>query len=315
MVYSDYGASVEYSDRVASMAGTLQADRAGENATAAAKYASQLADSNDYNDKIKTILNPITDQFVRSAVESVHDTLGKGLRMGLNRAKGMADKASKALQEKTESSLGKFQNPLFDKQAIDDTVKQKASSVADDLQSRAGSVTRDITNKLPTEAGEFSDASRASNYLQGQEQLDKVSDDGRGPTSQEPTPQADTTAPEKSAGEDLFKEPDAPETVQDSSQLGQDAGKDVEKDAEDTLKKAAENTAKKDAEEGGLDTATTLAEGGAEAEGGLNPIADIAAVGLAIGSLFAEKKLEKKAPVEAAAPEPNVSQASIVRGI
>ena len=89
----------------------------------------------------------------------------------------------------------------------------------------------------------------------------------------------------------------------------------MEKDAEDTLKKAAENTAKKDAEEGGLDTATTLAEGGAEAEGGLNPIADIAAVGLAIGSLFAEKKLEKKAPVEAAAPEPNVSQASIVRGI
>ena len=308
MVYSDYGASNEYSDRVAAAAGALQNDTAADAASAAGKFANQLKDTDNYNDKIKTILNPITDQFVRSAVESVHDTLGKGVQMGLNRAKSMAGKASKALQENTESTLGKFQNPLFDKTVVDNNVKQQASNLGDDLQSRAGSITRDLTGNPPTEPGEFSDAGRAARFMGGEEQIDKVNDaGGKGPTTQEETPQEDTTAPEKSAGEDLFKEPDPLENITDSSQLGQDAGKDLEKAATDTLKKGAEDA--------GLDAAAGTAEGAAAAEGGLNPIADIAAVGLAVGSLFAEKKLEKKAPTEAAPVVPNQVQASVVQGI
>tara|TARA_R110002153_G_scaffold127046_3_gene274583 strand:- start:1075 stop:2001 length:927 start_codon:yes stop_codon:yes gene_type:complete len=308
MVYSDYGASNEYSDRVAAAAGALQNDTAADAASAAGKFANQLKDTDNYNDKIKTILNPITDQFVRSAVESVHDTLGKGVQMGLNRAKSMAGKASKALQQNTESTLGKFQNPLFDKTVVDNNVKQQASNLGDDLQSRAGSITRDLTGNTPTEPGEFSDAGRAARFMGGEEQIDKVNDaGGKGPTTQEETPQEDTTAPEKSAGEDLFKEPDPLENITDSSQLGQDAGKDLEKAATDTLKKGAEDA--------GLDAAAGTAEGAAAAEGGLNPIADIAAVGLAVGSLFAEKKLEKKAPTEAAPVVPNQVQASVVQGI
>tara|TARA_R110002012_G_scaffold13176_6_gene57099 strand:+ start:378 stop:1328 length:951 start_codon:yes stop_codon:yes gene_type:complete len=316
MVYSDYGASAEYGDRVAQMAGSLQGEQIQAAGASARKYADQLKDSTDYNDKIKTILNPITDQFVRSAVESVHSTIGKGLQMGLNRAQGMASKASKALEDKAESTLGKFQNPLFDKQVVDTNVKKAASSVADDLQSRAGSLTRDITGNTPTEAGEFSDAARAARFMGGEEQIDKVADPaGKGPTTQEETPQEDTSAPEKSAGEDLFKEPDPLENVKDSSQLGQDVGEDAGKAAEDTLKQAAEGGLKKAAEDTGLDAAAGAAEGAAAGEGGLNPIADIAAVGLAVGSLFAEKKLEKKAPDEAAPAPSAVSQASLVRGI
>ncbi len=316
MVYSDYGASSEYGDRVAQMAGALQGEDIQAAGSAARKYADQLKDSSEYNDKIKTILNPITDQFVRSAVESVHSTIGKGLQMGLNRAQGMAGKASKALEDKVESTLGKFQNPLFDKQLVDTNVKKAASSVADDLQSRAGSLTRDITNKLPTEAGQFSDAARAARFMGGEEQIDKVADPaGKGPTTQEDTPKADTSAPEKSAGEDLFKEPDPLENVKDSSQLGQEAGEDAGKAAEDTLKQAAEGGLKKGAEDAGLDAAAGAAEGAAGAEGGLNPVADIAAVGLAVGSLFAEKKLEKKAPEEVGPAPSAVSQASLVRGI
>ncbi len=307
MVYSDFGASNEYSDRVAAAAGALQNDTAADAASAAGKFANQLKDTNNYNDKIKTILNPITDQFVRSAVESVHDTLGKGVQMGLNRAKSMAGKAAKALEQNTESTIGKIQNPLFDKTVVDNNVKQQASNLGDDLQSRAGSITRDLTGNTPTEAGEFSDAGRAARFMGGEEQIDKVSDAGKGPTIQEDTPQADTSAPEKSAGEDLFKEPDPLENITDSSQLGQDAGKDLEKAATDTLKKGAEDA--------GLDAAAGTAEGAAAAEGGLNPIADIAAVGLAVGSLFAEKKLEKKAPTEAAPVVPNQVQASVVQGI
>jgi len=316
MVYSDYGASTEYGDRVAQMAGALQGEDIQAAGSAARKYADQLKDSSEYNDKIKTILNPITDQFVRSAVESVHSTIGKGLQMGLNRAQGMADKASKALEDKVESTLGKFQNPLFDKQLVDTNVKKAASSVADDLQSRAGSLTRDITGNTPTEAGQFSDAARAARFMGGEEQIDKVADPaGKGPTTQEDIPQADTTAPEKSAGEDLFKEPDPLENVKDSSQLGQEAGEDAGKAAEDTLKQAAEGGLKKGAEDAGLDAAAGAAEGAAGAEGGLNPVADIAAVGLAVGSLFAEKKLEKKAPEEVGPAPSAVSQASLVRGI
>jgi len=307
MVYSDYGASNEYSDRVAAAAGALQNDTAADAASAAGKFANQLKDTDNYNDKIKTILNPITDQFVRSAVESVHDTLGKGVQMGLNRAKSMAGKAAKALEQNTESTLGKSQNPLFDKTIVDNNVKQQASNLGDDLQSRAGSITRDLTGNTPTEAGEFSDAGRAARFMGGEEQIDKVSDAGKGPTIQEDTPQADTSAPEKSAGEDLFKEPDPLENITDSSQLGQDAGKDLEKAATDTLKKGAEDA--------GLDAAAGTAESAAAAEGGLNPIADVAAVGLAVGSLFAEKKLEKKAPTEAAPVVPNQVQASVVQGI
>ncbi len=307
MVYSDFGASNEYSDRVAAAAGAVQNDTAADAARAAGKFANQLKDTNNYNDKIKTILNPITDQFVRSAVESVHDTLGKGVQMGLNRAKSMAGKAAKALEQNTESTIGKIQNPLFDKTVVDNNVKQQASNLGDDLQSRAGSITRDLTGNTPTEAGEFSDAGRAARFMGGEEQIDKVSDAGKGPTIQEDTPQADTSAPEKSAGEDLFKEPDPLENITDSSQLGQDAGKDLEKAATDTLKKGAEDA--------GLDAAAGTAEGAAAAEGGLNPIADIAAVGLAVGSLFAEKKLEKKAPTEAAPVVPNQVQASVVQGI
>ena len=315
MVYSDYGASTEYGDRVAQMAGSLQGEQIQAAGASARKYADQLKDSTDYNDKIKTILNPITDQFVRSAVESVHSTLGKGLQMGLNRAQGMAGKASKALEDKAESTLGKFQNPLFDKQVVDTNVKKAASSVADDLQSRAGSLTRDITGNTPSEAGEFSDAARAARFMGG-EQIDNVADPaGKGPTTQEDTPQEDTSAPEKSAGEDLFKEPDPLENVKDSSQLGQDVGEDAGKAAEDTLKQAAEGGLKKAAEDTGLDAAAGAAEGAAAGEGGLNPLADIAAVGLAVGSLFAEKKLEKKAPDEAAPAPSAVSQASLVRGI
>ena len=315
MVYSDYGASTEYGDRVAQMAGSLQGEQIQAAGASARKYADQLKDSTDYNDKIKTILNPITDQFVRSAVESVHSTIGKGLQMGLNRAQGMAGKASKALEDKAESTLGKFQNPLFDKQVVDTNVKKAASSVADDLQSRAGSLTRDITGNTPSEAGEFSDAARAARFMGG-EQIDNVADPaGKGPTTQEDTPQEDTSAPEKSAGEDLFKEPDPLENVKDSSQLGQDVGEDAGKAAEDTLKQAAEGGLKKAAEDTGLDAAAGAAEGAAAGEGGLNPLADIAAVGLAVGSLFAEKKLEKKAPDEAAPAPSAVSQASLVRGI
>tara|TARA_R110002033_G_scaffold88482_1_gene138521 strand:+ start:221 stop:1171 length:951 start_codon:yes stop_codon:yes gene_type:complete len=316
MVYSDYGASTEYGDRVAQMAGSLQSENIQAAGAAASKYADQLKDADNYNDKIKTILNPITDQFVRSAVESVHDTLGKGVQMGLNRAKGMASKASKALEEKTESTLGKFQNPLFDKTVVDNNVKKATTDIGDDLQSRAGSLTRDITGNTPTEAGEFSDAGRAARFMGGEEQIDNVTDPaGKGPTTQEDTPQEDTSAPEKSAGEDLFKEPDPLENVKDSSQLGQDAGEDAGKAAEDTLKQAAEGGLKKGAEDAGLDAAAGAAEGAAAGEGGLNPIADIAAVGLAVGSLFAEKKLEKKAPVDVAPEAQNVAQASEVRGI
>jgi len=315
MVYSDYGASAEYGDRVAQMAGALQSEDSQQAGLSALNYANQLKDTSDYNDKIKTILNPITDQFVRSAVESVHNTLGKGVQMGLNRAKGMASKAAKALEQKSESTLGKLQNPLFDKTIVDNNVKQQATNLGQDLQSKAGSVTRDITGNTPTQGGEFGDAGRAARYMGGEEQIDKVSDDGTGPTSQEETPQADTSAPEKSAGEDLFKEPDPIDKVTDSSQLGQDVGKDVEKDAEDGLKQAAEGGLKKGAEDAGLDAAAGAAEGAAGAEGGLNPVADIAAVGLAIGSLFAEKKLEKKPQEEAAPPTQGVSQASVVQGI
>ena len=263
MVYSDYGASTEYGDRVAQMAGSLQGEQIQAAGASARKYADQLKDSTDYNDKIKTILNPITDQFVRSAVESVHSTIGKGLQMGLNRAQGMAGKASKALEDKAESTLGKFQNPLFDKQVVDTNVKKAASSVADDLQSRAGSLTRDITGNTPSEAGEFSDAARAARFMGG-EQIDNVADPaGKGPTTQEDTPQEDTSAPEKSAGEDLFKEPDPLENVKDSSQLGQDVGEDAGKAAEDTLKQAAEGGLKKAAEDTGLDAAAGAAEGAA----------------------------------------------------
>ena len=341
MAYQDTAGDASYEAKAAAYAGGLQ-----ESADSANDFANKLRDTTDYNDKVKALIQPIGDEAERQIVASVHSSLTRGFKSGLNRVSGGAAKSA-------EEAASNIQNKAFKAgQQVVSGVKQKATTVAQDLQNRTGSITRQELPRPQTGTGQFSDEKTSQRFLNGEDRPDPSGAGKGGGQAEEALgrdeklPTIDTQKPADSAADDLFKdndndirpapaqaappqagapEPSAPapapepapapsapppiEPVADPQAAGQAAG-----DAGKAAESAGEQAAKDGLKEG---ESTLEKVGETEAAGGgpEDPLADVAAAGIALASVFGQKALEKKAPTEAPPTIVTGSQASFVRGL
>lgn len=267
---------------------------------------------NKYNDNVKSIVQPIADEYIRQATESTVGGVRKGIRLGIGKIKTTAEsglrKVTNLGRTETPSDIGQLNNDFELVDRPTNTSRILLRNDADLNRDRAVGRQFDRPHSVRDvlEQGDRTALSQAEQdqlTLERAEQASQRSGQELAQTGITKDTDLLEQAHNKMRGSDL--EPpeeyhDAPEnpiqeTNLDSSReplenVEKDVGKNVEEDVESFGEK--------------------FAEGEAEGGGPEDPVSTILAIGAGVGSIFAEKELEKKniTPVQVQSVNPNVTR-------
>ena len=274
---------------------------------------------NKYNENVKSIVQPIADEYIRQATESTIQGVKKGIRMGIGKVKSTAESGLKKVTD-----LGRTEGPTSLGQVTDDfemvdrptnTGRVLLRNDADLNRGRAvgNQFDRPHTATDTLEQGDRTALSQAEQdqlTLERAEQASQRSGQQLSQTGITKDEDLLAQAHQKMRGTDLETPNDefhdAPENPIQETNLDdvkppvEEATENVEKDVGKNVEKDVENFGEK------------FAEGEGEGGGPEDPLATVLAIGAGVASIFAEKKLEKK-NIEATPTQ--VVNPNVTRGI
>lgn len=301
-----------YSKAVSSYAKTFTPD--GSAADAAKK---KLVDA--YNDKINTIFTTGGDAFIQKGVTDTVTGTSRAVKSGIN---SIADSLTTPIrnikqtagQFSNDFSLAPIQNPLNSvpqtggREPLDsDTIKSK--DVFDFIRDETGLGGPGQETSQPSASDDIFERGFASQDTSGARAGDapvigRPLPAEAAPAAEDPFPRisaADIIEPARGEGEEFFDAPEAPNEAGNVAKAGADL---AEKDGAEVAEKSASAALK------GAAGDVEIAGGGPE-----DPVTDVIALGLGIGSLFASKKFQKQEPAPTPTPTPAGISITSTKGI
>lgn len=278
------------------------------------KAKQKLVDA--YNDKINTIFTTAGDAFIQKGVTDTVTATGRAVKSGIN---SIADSLSTPIRN-IKQTAGQFSND-FSQAPIQnprDSIPQtgarepldsntiKSQDVFDFIRDETGLGGPGQERSQPSASDDIFERGFASQDTSGARAGDapvigRPLPAEAAPVAEDPFPRitaADAIEPARGEGDEFFDAPEAPNEAGNLAKAGSDL---AEKEGAKVSSKAALGEAAGEVE---------VAGGGPE-----DPVTDVIALGLGIGSLFASKKLQKQDPTPTPAPTPAGISITSTKGI